>query len=234
MCLCVTDQRWIYHCCSAQCTIDSGASSTATLWWWCLRERAAPTEQLAPVDAARANPMTRESKWLQQVIGLQRASWVHSWYSELYELYACQCSVSVRKPVFFSKSDSRDITDVWSECWDTRWATKYKDRDNEKKDTDNDNEMKRPFRKHPKVKIMMLHDCTWCYQVCQMRTSRDLSQFRFHPILPRQVVSCKTIIDMEPDSIHIARLSMFSQIHLTLLSWNLILFYTAKICQMGK
>ena len=116
MCLCVTDQRWIYHCCSAQCTIDSGASSTATLWWWCLRERAAPTEQLAPVDAARANPMTRESKWLQQVIGLQRASWVHSWYSELYELYACQCSVSVRKPVFFSKSDSRDITDVWSEC----------------------------------------------------------------------------------------------------------------------
>ena len=103
-----------------------------------------------------------------------------------------------------------------------------------KKDTDNDNEMKRPFRKHPKVKIMMLHDCTWCYQVCQMRTSRDLSQFRFHPILPRQVVSCKTIIDMEPDSIHIARLSMFSQIHLTLLSWNLILFYTAKICQMGK
>ena len=103
MCLCVTDQRWIYHCCSAQCTIDSGASSTATLWWWCLRERAAPTEQLAPVDAARANPMTRESKWLQQVIGLQRASWVHSWYSELYELYACQCSVSVRTPVFFFK-----------------------------------------------------------------------------------------------------------------------------------
>ena len=216
MCLCVTDQRWIYHCCSAQCTIDSGASSTATLWWWCLRERAAPTEQLAPVDAARANPMTRESKWLQQVIGLQRASWVHSWYSELYELYACQCSVSVRKPVFFSQRVTLETLQTFDQSAEIRAEQpNTKTETMKKKDTDNDNEMKRPFRKHPKVKIMMLHDCTWCYQVCQMRTSRDLSQFRFHPILPRQVVSCKTIIDMEPDSIHIARLSMFSQIHLT-------------------
>ena len=47
-----------------------------------------------------------------------------------------------------------------------------------------------------------------CYMIAHgvtrsisMRISRDLSQFRFHPILSRHVVSCKTIIGMEPASI---------------------------------
>ena len=108
------------------------------------------------------------------------------------------CQWGEKAHIFVSKSDSGD---VW---WrDVSWPIKVKDRDNEQKTKtkDDDNEMKKTFRKYLKVKIMLLHDCTWCYQVCQMRTSRDLSQFRFHPIFPRYVVSCKTIIDKESDSI---------------------------------